>query len=64
MFFFLSAVVNVEEVKTIFEIGDAELVLSNVSEIIEDIPCKLMKLVFFNDEFNGIRHFTKKSHFA
>ena len=44
-------------------------VLSNILEIIEDncdnpFLCILMKLVFFNDEFNGAHRFAKETSFV
>ena len=55
---FLSATVDVEGVKITLKIGEAEhtYVVKYKSRKLLKIQflCKLMKLVFFNDEFNGV----------
>ena len=52
--------VDVEGVKTTMKV-EVQHILLNISEIIEDIVlCKLMKLVFFYDEFNGVYRFARK----
>ena len=57
---FLLAIVDVEGVKTNLKIifGSAEDILLNISGIIKK---RLIKLASFNDEFNGVYHFAKKS---
>ena len=61
-YFFLSAMVDVEGVKTTLKIGGVKHILLNISEIIEYIVlCMLMKFAFFNDECNGVYRFAKKS---
>ena len=52
-FFFLSAIFDVEGVKTSLRVEGAEHISSNISKIL----CKLMKLVFFDDKFNGVYPF-------
>ena len=52
--------VDVEGLKTTLKFGGVKHILLNISEIIEDHLCKLMKFVFFNDECNAVYHFAKK----
>ena len=61
---FLSAIVDVEGVKTTLKVGGAEHILSNISEIIEDnsifnsIFCvDRRNYCFFNGEFHGKKIF-------
>ena len=57
--------VDVEGVKTTLKVGGAKHILLNISAIIEELSffCKLMKLVFFNDEFHGVYRFVKNLSF-
>ena len=48
--------IDVEGVKITLKVGGADHILSNISEIIRDNFS-----VLFNDEFNGVYHYAKKS---
>ena len=55
---FLSAIVDIEGVETNLKV---EGIFCRISQKLQKVEffCKLMKLVFFNDEFNGVYHFAK-----
>ena len=57
-YLFSSTMVDVKGLK----IRDAKHILSNILQINEDnvFSCKLMKLVFLNNEFNSVYHFVKE----
>ena len=60
--FFLSAVVDVEGVKTALKVGNATNTFCQISRKLLKISFlrKSMKLVFFNDEFNNVYRLSKR----